>query len=110
MEEVVARIYPVSQDDRWQLALEPVGSGDIEISGPSGACSMWEKVNHMLYAGLPLDEFRFRFEDGLVIGWTMHAGVRATWEKRQSATPGVLDIPRLQRPPLEIFDARICQA
>lgn len=81
VEEVDARIYPVGQGDRWQLALNLVGSGDIENSGPSGACSMWEKVDHMRYAGLPLGEFRFQFADGVVVG-VENTGLRAKWDKQ----------------------------
>ena len=80
VDDLDARIYPVGQDDRWWLALEATGSGKTEIDGPSGACGAWEKVDHLRYAGLPLDEFRFRLEDGVVVG-VDNPGMRARLEK-----------------------------
>lgn len=68
VEALDARIYPVGEGDRWRLALEEIGSGSVLISGPGGACSQWEKVDNLRYAGLPVDEFRFVVDEGAVVG------------------------------------------
>lgn len=80
IEDLDARIYPVGEGNRWRLALDQAGSGSVQISGPSGACSQWEKVDNLRYAGLPVDEFRF-VVDGDAISGIENPGLRVSLGK-----------------------------
>jgi hypothetical protein len=61
-----ARLYPIGDGDRWRLSLETLSSGPADPSRFSHSCTKWLGVDGMRYAKLPVDEFRFHIQDGVV--------------------------------------------
>ncbi|PMD59980.1 beta-lactamase/transpeptidase-like protein [Hyaloscypha bicolor E] len=54
-----ARVYPVSEGERWRTVFEEDGRESGEAV-TSTACMTWEAVDQLRYAGLPCDEVNFQ--------------------------------------------------
>lgn len=59
--DIDARIYPIGEDNRWRLQLEPIHAKDDPYRGAItlDACWTWLKVDSLRYGRLPVDEFDF---------------------------------------------------
>lgn len=62
------RLYPVGDANRWRMAVVLAASDAGEASLADQRCWEWFQIDQMRYAKLPLDEFDFDVEGGVVIG------------------------------------------
>ncbi|KAL9949725.1 hypothetical protein ACHAQF_001655 [Verticillium nonalfalfae] len=69
LSSVDARAYPVGIDDRWLVYFE--GHSSRNKTGIfAKQCETWIAQDGLRFAGLPIDEIDFKFEDGRVVSVT----------------------------------------
>ncbi|KAK5992288.1 Beta-lactamase-like protein [Cladobotryum mycophilum] len=76
-----ARLYPVGEKNRWRLSFETIGTGKEDLSAPSKTCHNWFQVDALRWASLPVDEFQFNVENGIVKG-VRNLGLRANLSRQ----------------------------
>ncbi|EFY86376.1 beta-lactamase, putative [Metarhizium acridum CQMa 102] len=79
-QEMDLRLYPVGENNRWQLSVETLERRVDVARKPSDACLNWFQTDSMRWATLPVDEFDFEVTNGRVVA-VRNLGLRANLSK-----------------------------